>query len=264
MSSGEIDALDLGSANVAVTGRHAYRSSASRRTLLTVAVLCLVVFALAVGCRSVIVNRLSPTNDSLPALAGTPSATTGVSTTDLSPSPANAGTSTTSTPTTAIATTESSRTTPPAPPQPAPPQPGSLPDVAQALLDQINAWRAAEGKAPLTMTSGLVASAHKHNVRMSAGCGMVHQCADEASLGSRISTEGISWRAVAENIAWHSSVASSGVQAAAKGLNEAMHNETPPNDGHRRNMLSGTYTRIGIDVIRDADGEVWLTEDFAN
>ena len=136
--------------------------------------------------------------------------------------------------------------------------------MAQALLGQINAWRMADGKSPLTMTSGLVASAHKHNLVMSAGCGMAHQCAGEASLGSRISAEGISWRAVGENIAWHSSVPSSGVLAAAKGLNESMHNETPPDDGHRRNMLSDTYHRIGIDVIRDADGKVWLTEDFAN
>jgi uncharacterized protein YkwD len=249
---------------VAVTGRHAYRSPASRRTLLTVAALCLVVFAMAVGCRSVIVNRLSPANDSLPVLAGTPSATTGVSTVDLSSSPTNAGAI--SPPTTAPVMTESSRATPPqpAPPPSAAPPPGSLTDVAQALLDQVNAWRAAEGEAPLTMASGLVASAHKHNVLMSAGCGMAHQCTDEAGLGSRISAEGISWRAVAENIAWHSSVSNSGVPGAAKGLNEAMHNETPPNDGHRRNMLNDTYSRVGIDVIRDADGEVWVTEDFAN
>jgi uncharacterized protein YkwD len=245
---------------VAVTGRHTYRFSASRRTLLTVTVLCLVVVALAVGFRSVVVSRLDRTNDGLPAVAGSPHATTGVSTVDLSASPTNAGT-TTSTPTAAIGTTA-----PPQPtrPQSTRPQPGSLTDVAQALLDQINAWRVADGKSPLTMTSGLVASAHKHNLLMSAGCGMTHQCAGEASLGARISAEGISWRAVAENIAWHSSVQSSGVLAAAKGLNEAMHNETPPDDGHRRNMLSDTYHRIGIDVIRDADGKVWLTEDFAN
>jgi uncharacterized protein YkwD len=144
------------------------------------------------------------------------------------------------------------------------PQAGSLPDVAQALLNQINVWRAADGKAPLTMASGLVASAHKHNLRMAAGCGMQHQCSGEASLGSRISAEGISWRAIAENIAWHSTVSSSGVLAAAEGLNDAMHAETPPDDGHRVNMLNVAYHRIGIDVIRDASGRVWLTEDFAN
>jgi hypothetical protein len=28
-------------------------------------------------------------------------------------------------------------------------------------------------------------------------------------------------------------------------------------------MLDDAYRRIGIDVIRAADGRVWLTEDFA-
>src|SRR6185369_12130110 len=48
----------------------------------------------------------------------------------------------------------------PAPP-PAPAQLPSQPEVAQQLLAQINAWRADAGQAPLTMTAGLVASAHK-------------------------------------------------------------------------------------------------------
>lgn len=241
---------------MAVTGRHGYRTSTPRRVLLTVAALCLTVLAGAVGCRSVLANRLAPTPDSGLALASTSSAT------PQSPThqpPTSTATAPTSAPTTTTpATTKSTSTTQPRP------QPGSLPDVAQALLDQINAWRAADGKAPLAMAAGLVASAHKHNLRMSAGCGMQHQCSGEASLGSRISAEGISWRAIAENIAWHSSVPSSGVMAAAKGLNDSMHSETPPDDGHRQNMLNDAYHRIGIDVIRDADGRVWLTEDFAN
>jgi uncharacterized protein YkwD len=52
--------------------------------------------------------------------------------------------------------------------------------------------------------------------------------------------------------------------AAAKELNESRHNESPPDGGHRRNMLNAEYTRIGIDVVRAADGQVWVTEDFAN
>ena len=212
--------------------------------------MCLVVFAGAVGCGSVITGRLSSAPNGGPAPASGSSAT----------SQAPTGNPATPAPTT---TTTTSTSTTQAGAQPGP-QPGSLSDVAQALLNQINAWRAADGKAPLTMASGLVASAHKHNLRMAAGCGMQHQCSGEASLGSRISAEGISWRAIAENIAWHSTVSSSGVLAAAKGLNDAMHAETPPDDGHRVNMLNSAYHRIGIDVIRDASGRVWLTEDFAN
>jgi uncharacterized protein YkwD len=228
-----------------------------RRAVIAVAVSCLAVLLLAVGFRSSISNTLFSSHDGLPAPVGTSSAMTGASSTESAPSAANAGTTTA----TAVAPTTAEpagSTTPPSP------QPGSLSDVAQALLAQINAWRASDGKASLTMASGLVASAHKHNLLMAAGCGMMHQCPDEASLGARISAEGIVWQAVAENIAWHSSVSSSGVLAAAKALNESMYNETPPDDGHRRNMLNDAYHRIGIDVIRDANGEVWVTEDFAN
>jgi uncharacterized protein YkwD len=217
--------------------------------VLAVATVCLVVLTGAVGCGSVIVSRLSAALNGGPAQGGTLSA----------PSQSPTGTPTMSAP----STTAPAAAPPTSMTQPQP-QPGSLPDVAQALLSQINAWRAADGKAPLTMASGLVASAHKHNLRMAAGCGMQHQCSGETSLGARISAEAISWRAIAENIAWHSSVSSGGVLAAAKGLNDAMHAETPPDDGHRVNMLNDAYHRVGIDVIRDANGRVWLTEDFAN
>jgi uncharacterized protein YkwD len=240
--------MTVGSATVAAIGRHGSRTSPARRALLAVAAVCLVALAGAVGCRSVIASRLSQAPNGGPDAASAPHAT----------SQAPTGPPTTSAPTTTAPAVPSTSTTQPRP------QAGSLPDVAQALLNQINVWRAADGKAPLTMASGLVASAHKHNLRMAAGCGMQHQCSGEASLGSRISAEGISWRAIAENIAWHSTVSSSGVLAAAEGLNDAMHAETPPDDGHRVNMLNVAYHRIGIDVIRDASGRVWLTEDFAN
>ena len=40
--------------------------------------------------------------------------------------------------------------------------------------------------------------------------------------------------------------------------------ERPPNDGHRRNILSSTFTVFGVDVYLDAaHGRLWLTEDFA-
>ena len=38
----------------------------------------------------------------------------------------------------------------------------------------------------------------------------------------------------------------------------------PPNDGHRRNILSSTFTVVGVDIYLDpAHGRLWLTEDFA-
>jgi cytochrome P450 len=50
----------------------------------------------------------------------------------------------------------------------------------------------------------------------------------------------------------------------AAGLTQSMLSEQPPDDGHRRNILSSTFTHIGIAVYRDSSGTVWLTQDFSN
>jgi uncharacterized protein YkwD len=42
-----------------------------------------------------------------------------------------------------------------------------------------------------------------------------------------------------------------------------MLNERPPDDGHRRNILSPSFRHIGIRVFRDARGWVWMTQDFS-
>ena len=50
----------------------------------------------------------------------------------------------------------------------------------------------------------------------------------------------------------------------AVGLTQSMLNEQPPDDGHRLNIQSSTFTHIGIAVYRDGAGTVWLTQDFSN
>ena len=43
-----------------------------------------------------------------------------------------------------------------------------------------------------------------------------------------------------------------------------MLNEKPSDDGHRRNILSSSFTHIGIAIYRDASGTVCLTQDFSD
>ncbi len=149
-------------------------------------------------------------------------------------------------------------------PKPAPPLPG-VSAAAQAVLEQTNAWRAAAGLRPYVMVSGLVASAHKHNLTMAAGCGLSHQCPGEAPFGDRIHAEGVQWSSAGENCGVGGAANNAGaITDAAKGLNQAMFDEKPPGDGHRRNLLSSSFTHIGIDVIRDSKGSVWLTQDFTS
>lgn len=146
-----------------------------------------------------------------------------------------------------------------------PPPPGNL-STAQAVLNQLNAWRTAAGLKPYTMLAGLVASAHKHNLVMIGGCGLSHRCPGEADLGPRISAQGVHWTTLGENIGESGPNANTtaAITKAAMGLDKAMFDEKPPDDGHRRNLLSKSFTHIGIDVIRDSKGTVWLTQDFSN
>jgi uncharacterized protein YkwD len=148
----------------------------------------------------------------------------------------------------------------------APPPPAQSGPAAAQVLALINQARAAAGLPALTTTAGLAASSSAHNLRMADGCGLSHQCPGEPALGQRETDAGVDWTAAGENIGEGGPVA--GTQAAiaqmAVDLTQSMLNEQPPNDGHRLNILSSTFTHIGIAVYRDSSGTVWLTQDFSN
>lgn len=151
----------------------------------------------------------------------------------------------------------------PSPTKTTPPSSGS---VVDQLLAQINDLRAQHGLPAYSLLSGLNRSAHKHNLVMEGSCGMSHQCPGEASLGDRISAEGVHWTSCGENIGWsgpHPNTTSA-IVSAAEGLTTSMYNEKPPDDGHRLNLLSSSFHHIGIDAIRDSSGKVWLTQDFSS
>jgi uncharacterized protein YkwD len=145
-----------------------------------------------------------------------------------------------------------------------PPPAGS--GLVQQLLAQVNQLRASHGLPAYKLSNGLIASAHAHNLQMlKSGCGLSHRCPGEADLGPRISAQGVKWRSLGENIGYSGPNANTqaAILSAAKGITMSMYNEKPPNDGHRKNILSSGFTMIGIDVIRDGKGLVWLTQDFA-
>jgi uncharacterized protein YkwD len=138
--------------------------------------------------------------------------------------------------------------------------------AAAQVLALINQARSAAGLPALTITAGLDASASAHNSRMAGGCGLSHQCPGEPDLGARETAAGVHWTAAGENIGEGGPVAAAAAAIAqmAVGLTQAMLNEKPPDDGHRMNILSRSFTHIGIAVYRDSSGTVWLTQDFSN
>jgi uncharacterized protein YkwD len=153
-------------------------------------------------------------------------------------------------------------------PTSAPPVSGSggLPAPAQQVLALINQARAQAGLPAYTISSGLDTSAARHNAVMEGGCGLSHQCPGEPALGDRETAAGVHWTAAGENIGDGGPVAdtSSAIAQMAAGLTQSMLNEKPPDDGHRLNILSSSFTHVGIAVVRDSSGTVWLTQDFSN
>jgi uncharacterized protein YkwD len=151
-------------------------------------------------------------------------------------------------------------TTVPSPRQ-APATSGSITD---RVLDHINDARADAGLPRYALDGDLSRAAARHNQRMIDGCGLSHQCPGEGGIGTRFSAEGVRWTSAGENIGLASAGRSDAdIIRAADGLTDSMLAETPPNDGHRKNLLSRAFERIGLSVIRDGKGTVWLTQDFA-
>jgi uncharacterized protein YkwD len=163
------------------------------------------------------------------------------------------------------ARTTAAPTAPPtAPSSPASPSPDSA--AASAVLALINQARAQAGLPGYTILSGLQVSSGRHNQLMASGCGLSHQCPGEPPLGTRETDAGVDWTAAGENIGEGGPVAdtSAAITQMALALTQDMLNEKPPDDGHRLNILSSTFTHIGIAVQESANGTVWMTQDFAN
>lgn len=144
----------------------------------------------------------------------------------------------------------------PAPPPGSPPANTPAPaGDAERVLALMNKARAAAGLPPLKMDSALVSSALAHSRAMSGGCGLSHQCSGEAPVGDREREAGVQWMDAGENV---------GTGGDDDGLTQDMLNEQAPDDGHRRNILSPSFARVGVAETRDPSGKVWLTQDFAN
>jgi len=166
-----------------------------------------------------------------------------------------------------------SRTPAPAPASPAAAPSAPVPatgtgvsSAAASVLALINQARASAGLPAYTILAGLQTSSGQHNMLMADGCGLSHQCPGEPALGARETAAGVHWTAAGENIGEGGPVGdtTAAITSMATALTQDMLNEKPPDDGHRLNLLSPSFTSIGIAVYRGSDGTVWMTQDFAN
>jgi uncharacterized protein YkwD len=136
--------------------------------------------------------------------------------------------------------------------------------LAQQLFNQINSDRAAQGLPAYTWNDTLAKGAYQHNVTMTTtGCGLAHQCPNEPTLRERMTNEGLIWQACGENIGYTSPDPDLST-AIKQNIEGGMLAEKPPDDGHRKNLLSTSFHQIGIAVLIDDKGIAWITEDFTD
>lgn len=116
--------------------------------------------------------------------------------------------------------------------------------VGERILEIMNGERRGAGLPPLTLDPRLNASALVHSNTMAETGVFAHQVPGEPALGDRITAQGYRWSFIEENI--------SAGQSTPEEVVSGWFNETPPNDGHRQNILRGDVQNVGVGyVFRD-------------
>ena len=160
----------------------------------------------------------------------------------------------------------SSKYNPPATPPTAPPIPttGSAEpmtqrmqdgDIAKQISDYVNNERVQHGLKPFTEAPSLEKSAQTHSENMLSGNFLGTRGKDEPSVIIRMTNEGMHSTAIGENVLR---------------LHENSHRVAPETlaiwtntSADRANVLSRWFTKTGIGVTHDKEGDYYITQDFA-
>lgn len=119
--------------------------------------------------------------------------------------------------------------------------PAGASSEAYDFLSRVNASRQAHGLKPLAMKSDLVNVAYGWSKHMADNNTLAHN--------PNLTTQVKNWQAVGENV---------GVGPTVKDIEDAFMASTH----HRENILDPSYTEVGIATVRDANGQLWVTQDF--
>jgi uncharacterized protein YkwD len=118
-----------------------------------------------------------------------------------------------------------------------------------ALTAMVETLRALEQLPLLARDPKLDALAQAHALRMQAARTVGHDLGDGDPM-RRIEAAGVACRESGENVAHAEST-------------PLAHRALYASPSHRANLLARGFDRIGVGVVRDADGSVWVTEEFA-
>jgi len=132
--------------------------------------------------------------------------------------------------------------------------PSTLPaqgnEFATLLLCLVNKERTSNNLKPLGLDARLVQASQGHSEDQARRRTMTHDGEDGSTPGKRVTKEGLSWRAVGENVAY-------GYRDMVVTMKEWM--DSP---GHRANILNSKYTMFGGAVAYNGRTP-YYTQDFA-
>jgi uncharacterized protein YkwD len=142
---------------------------------------------------------------------------------------------------------------PPTPDEPASPAPGeeaATADDVTSLGRMTAALRSSESLPVLKRDAALDTLARVHAEKMLAARAIAHDVG-EGDLATRFETAGLVARVVGENVARAQSLA-----LAYRALHAS--------PSHRMNLLRAEYTHMGLSVVTDEDGTVYVCQVFAS
>lgn len=119
------------------------------------------------------------------------------------------------------------------------------------MLDLVNGERVKAGLRPLAPDEGLRAVARRHSQEMFRLGYFAHISPTEGTPIERLQRAGISFAAAGENLAFAPTV-------------DVAHSGLMASPGHRRNILTPEFTRLGVGVMRGGAQSRMFTQSFAS
>lgn len=123
--------------------------------------------------------------------------------------------------------------------------------LEHTVLGLVNRERRAHGVSPLVSSNSLQAVARDHGRDLFARGVLSHLTRDGRSPRDRILDAGIPFRVAGENVAYAADV-------------QTAHSRLMASPGHRRNILSSTYRRVGIGVLNAGRAGLIIVQDFSD
>ncbi len=128
--------------------------------------------------------------------------------------------------------------------------PKDLRQAEQLMFEIINRTRVEEGLPPLRYDRRLAVVARSHSQDMMQNEFFAHVSPDRGDLSRRLDLAEIKAKRFSENIADNRDIG-----AAHRGLMDS--------PAHRRNILDPGLHRVGIGIVKADDGQLFITQDFA-